>query len=57
MCFHMLKIHHITNTSEHTLMFLKYVVNEYVLMNLVALGNISALNNFEIWLNSVCIKY
>ena len=47
------QIMHSTNALEHSLLFLKCMMNEHVFMNFVSLNKIPALINFEIWQNNV----
>ena len=37
-CLHVMFFNHFANTLEHTLIFMKYMVNEHVFMNLVLLS-------------------
>lgn len=37
-CYDDKHVYHSTNASKYTLVFLKYVINEHVFMNLLSLG-------------------
>ena len=53
MCLHVVFFNHSTSTLEHTLIFLKCMVNKHVFMNFVSLNKKLALASFETWQNSV----
>ena len=49
--------YHSPNTLEHTLIFLKCMVNEHVFMNLISINKKFNPHNFETHQNSVCFKH